>query len=58
MALQRPELHGRAMKGEALRAALHTLADRFDEIAVPQHGRYVEHPARAGTDAAYPPPKK
>jgi glyoxylase-like metal-dependent hydrolase (beta-lactamase superfamily II) len=61
LAALEPELaitgHGRAMKGEQLRSALHKLAENFDEIAVPEHGRYVEHPARAGTDAAYPPPK-
>ena len=56
-----PELavtgHGRAMKGEALRNALHTLARDFDKVAVPEHGKYVEHPARAGTGEAYAPPK-
>jgi len=33
--------HGHAMKGAALRAALHKLAAEFDEIAVPKQGRYV-----------------
>jgi glyoxylase-like metal-dependent hydrolase (beta-lactamase superfamily II) len=33
--------HGRAMRGEAMRRALHTLADRFDELAVPKQGKYV-----------------
>jgi glyoxylase-like metal-dependent hydrolase (beta-lactamase superfamily II) len=33
--------HGRAMRGETMRAALHTLARDFDRIAVPEHGRYV-----------------
>lgn len=33
--------HGRAMRGPDLRAALHRLADDFDAIAVPEHGRYV-----------------
>jgi glyoxylase-like metal-dependent hydrolase (beta-lactamase superfamily II) len=34
--------HGRAMRGPRMREALHTLAERFDEIAVPEHGRYVD----------------
>jgi glyoxylase-like metal-dependent hydrolase (beta-lactamase superfamily II) len=62
LAALEPELaitgHGRPMKGEQLRNALHKLAEKFDEVAVPDHGRYVDHPARAGTEAAYPPPKK
>jgi glyoxylase-like metal-dependent hydrolase (beta-lactamase superfamily II) len=33
--------HGRAVAGEALKISLHALADRFDEVAVPDHGRYV-----------------
>jgi glyoxylase-like metal-dependent hydrolase (beta-lactamase superfamily II) len=40
-----PELvitgHGRPMKGEKMRSALHLLARDFDDIAVPEHGRYV-----------------
>ena len=54
-----PELavtgHGRAMRGAAMRAALHALARRFDEVAVPKEGEYVEHPARAEDGSAYPP---
>jgi glyoxylase-like metal-dependent hydrolase (beta-lactamase superfamily II) len=46
LAALEPELvitgHGRAMHGEQLRGALHVLANRFDEIAVPKHGRYVD----------------
>lgn len=38
--------HGRAMQGEPLRQALHVLARDFDRIAVPEQGRYVEHPVR------------
>jgi glyoxylase-like metal-dependent hydrolase (beta-lactamase superfamily II) len=34
--------HGPAMQGEEMREALHRLADDFDEIAVPEQGRYVE----------------
>jgi glyoxylase-like metal-dependent hydrolase (beta-lactamase superfamily II) len=41
-----PELaitgHGRPLGGEAMRSALHTLADRFDEVARPKHGWTVE----------------
>ncbi|GAB4209991.1 MAG: MBL fold metallo-hydrolase [Roseiflexaceae bacterium] len=33
--------HGPAMQGEAMRAALDTLARDFDQVAVPKHGRYV-----------------
>ena len=33
--------HGQAMQGPQMRAALNELADRFDEIAVPETGRYV-----------------
>ena len=41
LAALEPELiitgHGRAMHGEIMRHALHTLADDFDRIAVPDH---------------------
>ncbi|GAB4454611.1 MAG: MBL fold metallo-hydrolase [Armatimonadaceae bacterium] len=33
--------HGRAMQGPEMRRALHTLAEDFDRLAVPEHGRYV-----------------
>lgn len=33
--------HGQAMKGEIMRMGLRELADRFDEVAVPEQGRYV-----------------
>ncbi|HEX7243273.1 MAG TPA: MBL fold metallo-hydrolase, partial [Longimicrobiaceae bacterium] len=39
--------HGVPMRGEELRRGLHALADRFDERAVPAHGRYVGRPAVA-----------
>jgi hypothetical protein len=29
------------MRGPQMRNALHRLADEFDRIAVPEHGRYV-----------------
>jgi glyoxylase-like metal-dependent hydrolase (beta-lactamase superfamily II) len=45
--------HGRAMEGADMRAALHALARDFDEIAVPEQGRYVGAPARAEDGSAY-----
>jgi glyoxylase-like metal-dependent hydrolase (beta-lactamase superfamily II) len=33
--------HGQAMQGPVMRSALVKLGERFDEIAVPAHGRYV-----------------
>ncbi len=33
--------HGQAIEGDELRYGLKVLADRFDEIAVPEQGRYV-----------------
>jgi glyoxylase-like metal-dependent hydrolase (beta-lactamase superfamily II) len=33
--------HGQAMQGPEMRSALAELAERFDEVAVPKHGRYV-----------------
>jgi hypothetical protein len=54
-----PELavtgHGAAMRGPEMRAALHALARDFDRVAVPEKGRYVEHPARAEDGSAYRP---
>jgi glyoxylase-like metal-dependent hydrolase (beta-lactamase superfamily II) len=50
LAALRPELvitgHGRPMAGETMRAALDELAERFEEVAVPEDGRYVRNPAR------------
>jgi glyoxylase-like metal-dependent hydrolase (beta-lactamase superfamily II) len=34
-------MHGHAMGGPEMRAALHTLARDFDRLAVPEHGQYV-----------------
>jgi glyoxylase-like metal-dependent hydrolase (beta-lactamase superfamily II) len=45
--------HGRAMRGPQMRAALHELARRFDEVAVPHGGKYTKHPARAEDGSAY-----
>ncbi len=50
-----PELlvtgHGRPMAGPKMRAALHRLAERFEQIAVPQAGHYARHPARPESGA-------
>jgi glyoxylase-like metal-dependent hydrolase (beta-lactamase superfamily II) len=39
--------HGRPMSGTETIQALQELAARFDEVARPEQGRYVEHPQRA-----------
>jgi hypothetical protein len=47
------------MKGADMTSALHALADNFDAIAVPDHGRYVGHPARADEGGVtYIPPRE
>ena len=38
--------HGQPMVGPETAAALHELARRFDEVARPTTGRYVDHPTR------------
>jgi glyoxylase-like metal-dependent hydrolase (beta-lactamase superfamily II) len=43
--------HGPPMLGDQTTAALRALADRFDEVARPEHGHYVAHP----TDSGEPP---
>jgi glyoxylase-like metal-dependent hydrolase (beta-lactamase superfamily II) len=45
--------HGRAMRGEGMRAALQLLARDFDEVAVPEHGRYLKRPSRAEDVSVY-----
>jgi glyoxylase-like metal-dependent hydrolase (beta-lactamase superfamily II) len=45
--------HGRAMRGEPMRAALHSLARGFRIVAVPRHGKYVQHPASVESGNAY-----
>jgi glyoxylase-like metal-dependent hydrolase (beta-lactamase superfamily II) len=45
--------HGRPMKGPELTGALRALARDFDRLAIPEQGRYVEHPARAADGSAY-----
>lgn len=47
--------HGPAMQGEAMRAALRSLAQDFDSVAHPPHARYLDHPARAEDGSAYVP---
>ena len=47
--------HGRAMRGPALREALHALAREFDRVAVPDQGRYLDRPAKAEDGTAYRP---
>ena len=47
--------HGPAMQGPEMRQALQHLAANFDAIAVPEDGKYVRDPAKAGTREAYRP---
>ena len=37
--------HGITMRGEPMRRALHYLADHFEEVEVPEYGRYAKEPA-------------
>jgi glyoxylase-like metal-dependent hydrolase (beta-lactamase superfamily II) len=46
--------HGHAMRGPAMRAALHQLASAFECVAVPAEGTYVDHPATIEDGTAYP----
>lgn len=51
--------HGRVMRGWELREGLADLVMAFNRIAIPSHGRYVKHPARAdeyGVTYVPPPP--
>ncbi|MGC1274583.1 MAG: MBL fold metallo-hydrolase, partial [Planctomycetaceae bacterium] len=52
--------HGRPMAGEALQKGLDHLAANFEHLAVPEHGRYVDHPAVTDEDGivSVPPPLK
>ncbi len=45
--------HGRPLAGPELRRGLDALAQDFERVAVPERGRYVEHPARAADGSAY-----
>jgi glyoxylase-like metal-dependent hydrolase (beta-lactamase superfamily II) len=49
--------HGRPLQGPEMRRALKALADDFDRVAVPKHGRFVEEPLRAEDGSAYKPPR-
>ena len=61
LAALEPELvvpgHGRAMKGPQMRAALHELARDFEQVAVPDGGKYVEHPTTTEDGTAYAVPR-
>ncbi|MFN2567804.1 MAG: MBL fold metallo-hydrolase [Gemmatimonadaceae bacterium] len=50
--------HGRPLRGPLMREALRTLAQDFDTLAVPRHGRYVNAPAIADANGviSVPPP--
>jgi glyoxylase-like metal-dependent hydrolase (beta-lactamase superfamily II) len=37
--------HGKSMRGEEVKQRLKRLAEHFDELAKPSHGRYVDSPA-------------
>lgn len=45
--------HGMAMQGLPMRLALHRLAEEFDQVAVPDEGRYVANPAKPDDGSAY-----
>lgn len=45
--------HGRPMQGPNMQAALRKLATEFDTVAMPDHGVYVDHPAKAADGSAY-----
>ncbi len=49
--------HGAPMFGEEMRNSLHRLSRRFDDLALPEHGRYLNEPAVADEDGVqYIPP--
>ncbi|MEO6931165.1 MAG: MBL fold metallo-hydrolase, partial [Chitinophagaceae bacterium] len=37
--------HGKPIRGNGMRKSLHNLADHFQKLAVPFHGRYIHQPA-------------
>jgi glyoxylase-like metal-dependent hydrolase (beta-lactamase superfamily II) len=49
--------HGRPLQGPEMRRALSALAEDFDRVAVPKHGRFVDEPLRAADGSAYKPPR-
>lgn len=60
LAALEPELavsfHGQPMQGPRMREALHRLAERFQEVAVPKQGRYLAEPRHAADGSAYESP--
>lgn len=49
--------HGYAMRGKELQTELKKLVDNFEDIAIPEHGRYIKVPAIADMDGTeYIPP--
>ncbi|MES2731822.1 MAG: MBL fold metallo-hydrolase [Bacteroidota bacterium] len=44
--------HGLPMRGEAMQDQLRYLADNFEQIAIPAHGRYTSQPARIDEQGA------
>lgn len=62
LAALEPELalcgHGYAMKGPALREALHTLARDFYVVAMPREGKYVRQPVDLDSGRAYASPNE
>jgi glyoxylase-like metal-dependent hydrolase (beta-lactamase superfamily II) len=50
--------HGRPLRGPMMREGLRMLAENFDMLAVPKHGRYVNAPAIADANGvvSVPPP--
>ena len=49
--------HGLAVRGQAVRDALHRLAREFDQVAHPADAHYQLHPARAEDGTAYASPE-
>ena len=50
--------HGYAMRGKEMQVALNNLADNFEDIAIPESGRYVQVPAQADEHGVeYVPPQ-
>ena len=49
--------HGLAVRGQAMRDALHRLALEFDQVAHPANAHYQLHPARAEDGTAYASPE-
>lgn len=50
--------HGPAMQGPTIKVALHHLAENFEQLAVPAHGRYVDVPARVDDNGTLYVPEK